>query len=50
MEHFLFNQYQEQADENDDVIGCVVLGRICICNACGKDDCIYRGSMRSEVA
>lgn len=49
IDHFIFNQEQEEIDENDDVIGCQKRGRICICNTCGKDDCIYPGSMRGEV-
>lgn len=50
IDHFIFNQEQEAVCENDDVIGCVVQGRICICKLCGNDKCIYPGSMRSEVA
>lgn len=50
-DRFLFDQQLEEPDDNDDVIGCVPASqRICICQSCGKDDCMYRGSLRMEVA
>jgi len=49
MKVFLYHMEQDRPDENDDVIGCEVQDRICICTLCGKEDCIFRGSMRCEV-
>ena len=48
IEQFLFAHGADWPRENDDVIGCI-MERPALCVACGKEDCIYRGSMRCEV-
>lgn len=48
---FIIDQRLDEPDDDDDVIGCVSSDeRHCICLVCGKEDCIFRGSMRAEVA
>ena len=49
---FIFDQEGDEQNDNDDVVGCVVGSdeKRCYCISCGKENCIYPGSMRGEVA